>query len=70
MENRIEFDKTNKKALLTKTITSKISTYSRLTKGDFFTNLIDSSFKIHRGNIKIGNRINFFKTVNVRENKR
>ena len=63
-----EKDNENEKALLTKTITSKISTYSRLTKGDFFTNLIDSSFKIHRGNIKIGNRINFFKTVNVREN--
>ena len=48
---------------LTKTITSKYSTFSRLTKGDFFTNLIDNSLKIHNGNIKIGNRIHFFKTV-------
>ena len=48
---------------LTKTVGSKNSTYSRLTKGDFFTNLIDNSFKIHSGNIKIGNRIHFFKTV-------
>ena len=48
---------------ITKTIASKNSTYSRLTRGDFFTNLIDSSFKIHKGNIKIGNRIHFFKTV-------
>ena len=48
---------------LTKTIESKNSTYSRLTKGDFFTNLIDNSFKIHSGNIKIGNRIQFFKTM-------
>ena len=42
---------------------SKTSTYSRLTKGDFNSNLIESSFKIHKGNIKIGNRIHFFKTV-------
>ena len=54
----------------TKTITSINSTYSRLTKGDFFTNLIDNSFKIHKGNIKIGNRIHFFKTViNKDDNK-
>jgi len=56
---------------ITKTIASKNSTYSRLTRGDFFTNLIDNSFKIHRGNIKIGNRIHFFKTVlNSRDEKK
>ena len=48
---------------ITKTVASKNSTYSRLTKGDFFTNLIDSSLNIHKGNIKIGNRMHFFKTV-------
>ena len=53
----------------TKTITSINSTYSRLTKGDFFTNLIDNSFKIHKGNIKIGNRIHFFKTVINKEDE-
>ena len=58
----IEKDKDKEKDL-TKTITSKLSTYSRLTRGDFYTNLIDNSFKIHKGNIKIGNRIQFFKTV-------
>ena len=64
-DNIVEIEKEKEKDL-TKTITSltsKHSTYSRLTRGDFFTNLIDNSFKIHKGNIKIGNRIQFFKTV-------
>ena len=42
---------------------SKNSTYSRLTKGDYCANLIKDSFSIHKPTIKIGNRINFFKTV-------
>ena len=44
-------------------ITSKNSTYSRLTNGDFSSNLIKSSFNIHWGSVQIGNRINFFKTL-------
>ena len=42
---------------------SKNSTYSRLTKGDYCANLIKNSFSIHKPSIKIGNRINFFKTI-------
>ena len=48
---------------------SKVSTFSKLTKGDYYTNLIKNSFSIHKGNIKIGNRINFFKTIIESNNK-
>ena len=44
-------------------VSSKTSTYSKLTKGDYCTNLIKNSFNIHKDNIPIGNRIGFFKTM-------
>ena len=42
---------------------SRNSTYSKLTKGDYCANLIKNSFQIHKPSIKIGNRIHFFKTI-------
>ena len=48
---------------------SRTSTYSKLTKGDYCTNLIKNSFNIHKDNIPIGNRIGFFKTMIDMNNK-
>ena len=58
-----ENEKENMNKTVENDINSKNSTYSRLTKSDYCANLIKNSFSIHRPNIKIGNRINFFKTI-------
>ena len=46
-----------------KGISSHNSTYSKLTQGDYCTNLIKNSFLLHLNTNRIGNRINFFKTL-------
>ena len=63
--NRVEInnEKENMNKTIENNISSKNSTYSKLSKSDYCANLIKNSFSIHRPTIKIGNRINFFKTI-------